>query len=413
MSYHPLSSHRIVLAVTGGIAAYKAAELTSRLVQLGARVDVILSEGARQFIQPLTFSALTRRPVHLDPFAAWTPEAAGHVSLAAEAALLLVAPATANSLARLSLGLADDLLGLVALSTLAPIVVAPAMEHGMWHHAATQEHMRRLHDRGVTAVGPDVGRLASGAEGDGRLAPVESIVGAARAALGRTGALAGVNVVVSAGGTHEPIDPVRFIGNRSSGRMGFALAQAAMDQGADVTIVAGPTAAVTPYGASVVPVETAAEMLAAIRSAVENAHVLIMAAAVSDFRPAHHFDQKFKKESPDSGLLLELIQNPDILATIQRPGLVKVGFAAETEHHVANAQRKLKRKSLDLIIANDATATIGSEMIQATVIAGDGETEELPTMCKSELAAAVIARLEPLVRAGERQRTGPWSDHQD
>lgn len=398
---HPLSARRVVHAVTGGIAAYKAADIASKLVQLGADVDVVLTAGAREFIQPLTFSALTRREVHVDPFAGWTDERAGHVTLAAEAEVLLVAPATANSLAKLSLGLADDLLGMVALASRAPLVIAPAMEHGMWHHPATQEHLDRLVRRGAQVVGPESGRLASGASGDGRLAATEAIVGAVRLALGRNGPLAGQSVVVSAGGTHEPIDPVRYVGNRSSGLMGYALAQAALDLGARVTLVTGPTHIAPPYGAHVVRVETASQMQDAIQAAVETARVLIMAAAVSDFRPATSYAQKYKKSGPDSGMTLEMIQNPDILASIDRPGLLKVGFAAETEHHVANAQDKLERKSLAMIVANDATATIGGADSTAVLLIRNQAPEVLPTLPKEDLAAVILDRVATLASRTE------------
>ncbi|HET7092091.1 MAG TPA: bifunctional phosphopantothenoylcysteine decarboxylase/phosphopantothenate--cysteine ligase CoaBC, partial [Thermomicrobiales bacterium] len=235
-----IAGANIVLGVTGGIAAYKAADLASRLVQAGATVDVILTAGGAEFVRPLTFSALTRRPVRTDLFAPWLAAEAGHVSLAAAADALVVAPATADVIARLALGLADDYLGAVALAVTAPLVVAPAMEHHMLHHPAVADHLATLERRGATIVPPGHGRLASGAIGDGRLAPIESIVGAIRAALGRNGPLAGRTVVVTAGGTHEPIDPVRFIGNRSSGQMGYAIAEEARDRGASVVLVAGP-----------------------------------------------------------------------------------------------------------------------------------------------------------------------------
>ncbi len=403
---NPLASRRVVHAVTGGIAAYKAADVTSKLVQFGAEVDVVLTAGAREFIQPLTFSALTRRDVHVDPFAEWSAERAGHVTLAAEADVLLVAPATANSLARLSLGLADDLLGMVALASRAPLVIAPAMEHGMWHHPATQEHLHRLVERGAHVVGPEPGRLASGASGDGRLAAAEAIVGAVRLVLGRSGPLTGTTVVVSAGGTHEPIDPVRYIGNRSSGLMGYVLAQAALDLGARVTLVTGPAHIAPPYGATVVQVETAKQMQEAVQSAVETAQVLIMAAAVSDFRPATSFDQKYKKTGPESGLTLELVQNPDILAGINRPGLLKVGFAAETEQHVFNAQQKLERKSLAMIVANDATATIGGADSTAVLLIREQVPEVLPKMSKADLAAVILDRVTRLVAQRSTEYAG-------
>lgn len=403
---NPLTAKRVVLAVTGGIAAYKAADLTSKLVQLGAEVDVVLTEAAREFIQPLTFSALTRRDAHVDPFAGWTEERAGHITLAAEADVLLVAPATANSLAKLALGLADDLLGMVALATRAPLVIAPAMEHGMWHHPATQENLARLVSRGATVVGPEPGRLASGASGDGRLAPPEAITGAVRLALGRSGPLAGQPVVVSAGGTYEAIDPVRYIGNRSSGQMGYALAQAALDLGATVTLVTGPTHIAPPYGATVVRVESALEMQDAIQTAAASARVLIMAAAVADFRPGTSYAQKYKKSGPDAGLTLDLVQNPDILASIDRPGLVKVGFAAETEQHVANAQEKLERKSLAMIVANDATATIGGADSTAVLLIRNRAPEVLPTMSKPDLAAVILDRITTLLPGANPEPAG-------
>src|SRR5579884_62012 len=315
-----LASGRIVLAVTGGIAAYKAADLASKLVQAGARVDVILTAGAREFIQPLTFQAITKRPVHTSVFEGWSEAAFGHVTLAQEADALVVAPATANAIAKLALGLADDMLGTVALATSAPLVVAPAMEHGMFHHPATQAHLATLRERGATIVGPETGRLASGQHGDGRLAPTEAIVGAIRLVLGRGGALAGKRLVVTAGGTQEPLDPVRFLGNRSSGTMGFALAQAALERGAAVTLVTGPTALTPPVGAAV---RTAREMQEAVARAIVDADALLMAAAVADFRPAAPSAGKIKKQPGQETMALTLVRNPDILAGVERSRLVK------------------------------------------------------------------------------------------
>lgn len=271
----------------------------------------------------------------------------------------------------------------------------------MWHHPATQGNVHQLRQRGAIIIEPEAGRLASGATGDGRLATTAAIVGSVRLAVGRNGPLAGHRLVISAGGTHEPIDPVRFIGNRSSGRMGFALAQAAIDRGASVTLVTGPTQVAPPYGAAVIRVETAAEMLAAVRSEVADASGLIMAAAVSDFRPAEPMEHKYKKEGPDSRLRLELVQNPDILASIDQPGLVKVGFAAETDDHVANARQKLERKSLSMIVANDAVTTIGSEESTAVILIRDRDPEVLPPMTKAALAGLIIERLAMLL-TGER-----------
>lgn len=396
-----LSDRRVLLAVSGGIAAYKAADLTSTLVQAGVRLDVLLTQGAEQFVRPLTFEALTRRPVHTNLWEPWTAEAAGHVTLAAEAEAIIVAPATANVIARLALGLSDDLLGAVNLSTTAPFIVAPAMEHHMFHHPTTQGHIATLRDRGVLFVGPGQGRLASGAIGDGRLAPNESIVGALRLMLGRTadGSLAGRHLVVTAGGTQEPIDPVRSIANRSSGRMGYALAQAALDRGARVTLIAAPGGQTRPFGAVIVPVTTAAEMWGAVDAAADDAAVLVMAAAVADFRPARVAGGKIKKRSLPAIANIALEPTTDILATINHPGLVKVGFAAETDDLITHATEKLRGKNLDLIVANDAVETIGSSSSSATLIGRNGNPEPLPSMSKDLLAELIMERIEHILAA--------------
>ena len=394
---HPRVAKRVVLAVSGGIAAYKAADLASTLVQAGAEVDTILTRGADRFLRPLTFQAITKRPVHTDLFEPWTETSFGHVTLAREADLLLVAPASANAIARLALGLADDLLGAVALSTAAPLLLAPAMEHHMLHHPATQEHLEALRSRGAVLVGPETGRLASGYHGDGRLAAVGMIVGACRVLLGRQGSLGGTRVVVTAAGTQEPLDPVRFLGNRSSGAMGYALAQAVLDHGGHVTLVTGPTHLAPPYGAETVPVQTALEMREAVERAVEGADALVMAAAVADFRPAAASDHKIKKRPGQETVSLEMVRNPDILAEVRRPGLIKVGFAAETEDLLANAAAKLSAKGLDMIVANDAVATIGASQSTATVLRPGAAPEHLTTMAKADLADQLIARVAALI----------------
>ncbi len=393
---HPLQGARVILAVSGGIAAYKAADLASKFVQSEAVVDVILTAGGQEFVRPLTFQALTKRAVHTDAFAPWTETFFGHITLAREAALLLVAPASANTIAKLALGLTDDLLGAVALSTDAPLLIAPAMEHGMYHHPATQEHLATLTQRGAIVVGPERGRLASGYGGDGRLASTDAILGQARALLGRGGPLAGKHVVVTAGGTREPLDPVRFLGNRSSGTMGNALAQAAIDRGAAVTLIT-TTALSPPVTAMVVAVETAEEMRAAVEEAVANADALIMAAAVADYRPDRTHGQKIKKRPDQDVLDLRLTQNPDIIAAVSRPGLVKVGFAAETNDLVVNARAKLAAKGLSMIVANDAVDTIGSAESVATIIQPNRPPDELPRMSKQDLAAEIVERLIPLL----------------
>lgn len=392
-----LQGKQIVLAVTGGIAAYKAAALASLLVQQGALVDVILTEAAVNFIQPLTFAALTHRPVHTGVFAGWDEHASGHVTLAANADLILVAPATAATLARLALGIADDLLGLVALSTAAPLLLAPAMEHHMWHHPATQQHVRTLQTRGGIVVPPETGRLASGALGDGRLASPETIVQAVTSLLHETDVLAGRHVVVTAGGTREPIDPVRYIGNRSSGQMGYALATAAERAGARVTLISGPVTLPPPPGVRLVPVETAQEMENAVHGAIPDADALVMAAAVSDYRVAQASDQKIKKSSDSATLDLQLVQNPDILAGIDQPGLLKIGFAAETNDLLANAARKLASKRLAMLVANDAVETIGAPDSRAWLLFPGGRIDALPRMSKEQVARRIVEELGDLL----------------
>ncbi len=392
-----LHDARIVLAVSGGIAAYKAADLASKLTQAGATVETILTRSAQEFVRPLTLAVLTRRPVHADPFEAWTEAAAGHITLAHEADVLLVAPATANTIARLALGLADDFLGMAALATTAPLTIAPALEHQMYLHPATQAHVATLRDRGATFVGPESGRLASGEQGTGRFAPTEDILGALRVVLGHNGPLAGTHIVVTAGGTHEPLDPVRFLGNRSSGKMGYALAQSALDRGAAVTLITGPTMLRPPYGAKVVRVETAREMEHAVQNTVPTAQLLVMSAAVSDFRPSVTFDEKLKKESRGETMTIALERNPDIVAGVNHDGLVKIGFAAETERLRDHAAAKLAAKGLAMIVANDAVATIGSDDSTATLLFRDGRSEQLPVLLKEELAGVILDRAATLL----------------
>lgn len=400
-----LQGKQIVLAVTGGIAAYKAAALASHLVQEGARVDVIMTEAATAFVQPLTFTALTHRPVHTDVFAGWDEQASGHVTLAAGADLLVVAPATAASLASLALGLADDLLGLVALATPAPLLLAPAMEHHMWHHPATQQHVQTLRTRGATVVPPETGRLASGASGDGRLASPETILQAVVSLLESTAVLAGRHIVVTAGGTREPIDPVRYIGNRSSGQMGYAIAAAAARAGARVTLISGPVAIAPPTGVALVSVESARDMQAAVHDAIVDADALVMAAAVSDYRVAEASDRKIKKEAGSSTLDLHLVQNPDILAGVNQPGLLKVGFAAETDDLLANAARKLASKGLAMLVANDAVETIGAADSQAWLLFPGGRVDALPRLAKDEVARRIVDELGTLIASSGQTAT--------
>ena len=400
--HEPLTGKRIILGVTGGIAAYKAADLTSKLVQLGADVHVVMSDAAREFMQPLTFQALTRNPVHSSVFEGWEGDDAGHVTLAATADVVIIAPATANTIARMAYGLADDMLGAVLLATTAPLLIAPAMEHHMWHHSATQANLATMVERGAHIIEPEAGRLASGAHGDGRLANVDRILVEVRRIIGSGGPLSGNKVVITAGGTHEAIDPVRFIGNGSSGTMGIALALAAIDAGAIVHLILGPTVTIEPAGVSVERVTSALEMHAAVHRAVTDADVLIMAAAVADFRPASAATSKIKKQDGIDVQTIDLVKNPDIIASVNTDGLIKVGFAAETDDLIQNAQTKLASKGLDLMIANDAVATIGSQVSRATIISrGSRPPEQLAEMGKDALASEIIARVATLRDTGE------------
>lgn len=392
---------RIILGVTGSIAAYKAAMIASRLTQEGALVDVIMTEAATRFVTPLTFQALTGRPVYTTM---WETETGGglgthiaHVGLAHEANLLVIAPATAQTLARLAHGLADDLLSVTALAARCPILVAPAMDVGMYSAPATQANVETLRARGVRFAGPASGRMASGLEGLGRFLEPEAIVGHVRLALGQGGRLSGRRVVVTAGPTREPIDPVRFLSNRSSGKQGIALAQAALDAGADVTLIAGPIREAMPVGAEIVEVLDARSMEQAVitlATGEQRADVLIMSAAVADFRPAQATQQKIKKEqgAPES---IALARNPDILMSVagqeQRPRLT-IGFAAESQDVIANAQDKLARKKLDLIVANDITAAeAGFEVdTNRVILISGGGVEELPLLSKDGVARRIV-----------------------
>ncbi len=385
-----LNGKSIVLGVSGGIAAYKAATIASLLVQSGARVQVIMTDAAQRFVRPLTFAAITHDTVHTDPFAPWSTGFSGHVSLAADADLLVIAPATAATIARLALGLSDDLLGLVALATPAPILIAPAMEERMFHHSATQGHLSTLAARGANIVGPDRGRLASVELGTGRMVEPDEVVNMAKTMVGASSVLSGVKVVVTAGGTQEPLDPVRYLGNRSSGRMGYALARAALAAGADVTLISAPTYLVPPHGVTYVEIETASEMQAAVERSSRAADLLIMAAAIADFRPEERQNQKIKKETTKGVLDLRLVRNPDILAEIDRPGLVKIGFAAETDDLMENAAHKLRAKGLAMIVANDAEATIAAPESTATILTADGAIRPLARMSKEALAVEII-----------------------
>lgn len=393
-----LQGKRVVLGVTGSIACYKAADAASKLTQAGALVDVILTDAAQKFIAPLTFRSLTGRPVVTDMFDVNSPLAEEHVALARAADAMLIAPASATTIARLAHGLADDMVSLTALATLAPLLVAPAMDAQMWGHAATRANIATLRERDVTIVGPAEGRLASGHSGAGRLVETETLLGAVRQALGaRGGDLAGRRIVVSAGGTQEPLDPVRYLGNRSSGKMGFAIAEAARDRGAVVTLVTGPVALATPYGVERIDTATTAEMAEALRCATKGCDALIMAAAPADFRPAAASAQKIKRTA--DALSVELVPNEDIIASLGG-GFVKVGFAAETQGLVEQARVKIAKKGLDLIVANDVTAAgagFATDTNVVTIIDAAGTVEELPVLSKYQVAWRILDRVAALL----------------
>ncbi len=396
----------IVLGVTGSIAAYKAADLASKMTQQGAQVDVVLTSAAEKFVTPLTFQSVTGRRAYTDTDL-WGGEAhVLHVGMGHSADLLVIAPCTANTLAKLAHGLADNLLSVTALAAACPVLIAPAMDGGMYSHPATQENVRILKERGVLFVGPAEGHLASGLSGVGRMVEPAEVLGHIRLALGRKGPLAGRKIVVTAGGTQEPIDPVRVLTNRSSGKQGFALAQAALDAGANVVLIATPTASglTPPAGARVLHVTTAKEMLAAVLAECTDTDILLMAAAVADFSVAQAAPDKLKKRDGIPQIQLELA--PDILAEVAslrgkkgRPR-VTVGFAAESRDLLDNASAKLASKKLDMIAANDISSSdagFGVDTNRVTLLFADGRREELPLSNKSDIAETIVARAAALL----------------
>jgi phosphopantothenoylcysteine decarboxylase/phosphopantothenate--cysteine ligase len=393
-----LKDRRVLLGVTGGIAAYKACILTRLLRLRGASVRVIMTRSAERFVGPATFAALSDHRVYTDLF-----EDAGHVlhvRLAREADLVVVAPATANVIAKLAFGIADDLLTSTLLEARCPFVIAPAMHTGMWEHGATQANVAALAERGLRIVGPVIGSLAAGDEGIGRMSEPDEILAAIEEVLSRGKDLARRRVVVTAGPTWEPIDPVRFLGNRSTGKMGFAVAAEAFARGADVTLVVGPGTVEPPEGPAIVRVTTAEEMRDAVIAAADGADAVVMAAAVADFRPEVVADSKIKKEggAPD----IRLVATPDILAELAASAgdRVLVGFAAETEDVESGGRRKLERKGLDLLVANEVGREgtgFGSETNRAAILSRTGEDESLREWSKRELAGAICDRLAKLL----------------
>ncbi len=397
MSLEIVRGKLIVLGVSGSIAAYKAVELARRLTQAGATVQVVMTRSATEFVQPLTFQALTYRPVEIEMFSGIDDRAAGHVSMGIHADCIVIAPATAHVVARLAHGFADDLLATTVLASSAPVIVAPAMETHMWQNPATAANVATLRSRGVRVVDPEAGELASGMVGQGRLASIDRIEEEILAALrARSRRLAGRRIVVTAGPTLEPIDPVRVITNRSSGKMGYAVAAAARDAGADVTLIAGPTALAALPGVRFVPIETVAELRDAVLAALPDADALVMAAAASDYGAADPSANKLKKEDVGDEVTLRLVRTPDVLQAAiaaRRPGTLVVGFKAETGDPLAEAERMLKVKGLDLVVANDVSEDVfGSDTDQVTFVSADG-AEPLPRLAKSEVAHRLIEKI--------------------
>lgn len=398
----PLAGRRVLLVIAGGIAAYKCLDLIRRLRERGVSVRCVLTKAGSHFVTPMSLAALSEQPVHEDLFSLTEEYGMSHIRASRESDLLVVAPATANLLAKMAHGLADDLASTLLLASDKPILVAPSMNVVMWRHPATQANLAILKDRGVLQVGPGAGELACGEEGDGRLADVPQIIKAIEDALGGAGPLAGRRVLVTSGPTVEPIDPVRYIANRSSGKQGHAIAQALRELGASVTLVSGPVQIPDPDGVTVVKVETALQMLEACRAALP-ADLAVCAAAVADWRVAEPGAEKTKKADGVAPPVLTMVANPDILATLaasgpSRPKLV-VGFAAETENLIVHAKAKLLRKGCDLIVANDvslASGTFGGDDNQVHLVSSSG-VEDWPALSKLAVARRLATHLAGLL----------------
>lgn len=391
-----LAGRRIVLGVTGGIAAYKAVELASRLKKAGAAVHVVMTHAATSFVTPLTFRTITDAPVVTTMWGE-PRHHVEHIALAELAEIVLVAPATANFIAKAAAGIADDMLTTTVLATRAPLLLAPAMNTGMWENPVTQENVRRLTERGAQIIPPSVGQLACGAMGAGRLPEPAEIVAAVEEHFAKAQSLAGRRILVTAAGTEEALDPVRYLGNRSTGRMGYEVAAAAARRGAEVILVSGPTHLDTPAGVRRVNVRSARDMYAAVLAEYENADAVIKAAAVADYRPAETAEHKIKKT--DGPLTLTLTRNPDILYELgqKKHGQILVGFAAETQNVETYAQEKLAKKNLDFIVANNVAekdAGFGVLTNHVKIFFADGRAEDHPLMAKAALAGVILDHLE-------------------
>lgn len=391
-----LKNKRVLLGVTGGIAAYKSAEVTSRLRKMGADVHVAMTKSAIEFVSPLTFRTVSANPVFTDMFSepkVWNVE---HISLAEWPDVVLVAPATANFVAKMALGLADDFLSTVLLAVRAQIFVAPAMNHAMYHHPATRKNLRILQDRGISVIGPDRGFQACGTEGDGRMSEPEQIVNELEAFFSQGRIMAGKKVLVTAGGTREPLDPVRYIGNFSSGKMGYAVAQAFAEAGAEVTLVSAPSNIEVPHGVKLISVVTAVEMYKEVLARFPEQDIVVKAAAVADYRPQSQEVHKMKKK--EQSLNLELVPNPDILSKLgeSKQNQLVVGFAAETRDHLENGLEKLKRKKADILVVNDVTlpeAGFGTDTNIVSFLFSDGRRRDLPVMSKLAVSRELVKEI--------------------
>jgi len=392
-----LANKTVVLGITGGIAAYKAADIASKLTQAGAGVEVVMTESATKLITPLTLRSITGRPVVTDMFEPAPEHHIEHIALAEAADVVAIAPATANTIAKLAAGITDNMLTCLVLATKAPVIVAPAMNENMFQNPVTQDNLAKLKARGFIIIDPAYGRLASGKMGWGRLPEMKTIIAAIEQVLGKKGDLAGKRIAVTAGGTQEPIDPVRHIGNRSSGKMGYAVAEAARDRGATVALITAPTSLPEPAGIEVTHVQTAGQMKVAVAKAISQADALIMAAAIADYQPKAVAEAKIKKEAPS--LTLELVRTPDIITEV-KGNFLRVGFAAESEDVVANATLKLKKKQLDFIVANDITSAesgFGVDTNKVTMIDRKGNVENLPLLTKREVAEKILDKVAELL----------------
>ncbi|MGI6450381.1 MAG: bifunctional phosphopantothenoylcysteine decarboxylase/phosphopantothenate--cysteine ligase CoaBC [Desulfitobacteriia bacterium] len=399
-----LSGKTILLGVTGGIAAYKSVEIVSRLRKSGAQVDIVMTKAAAEFVSPLTFRSLSLRPVYTEMFAepkSWDVE---HIALAEKADLALVAPATANIIAKMALGIADDFLSTVLLAVRKPIIVAPAMNHAMYHHPATQQNLETLQKRGVQVIGPARGFQACGTEGDGRMSEPGEIIAELEALLSTKRVMQGQKVLVTAGGTREPLDPVRYIGNFSSGKMGYAIAQAFAEAGAEVTLVSAPADLSVPAGVKIVKVLTAEDMYREVLQLFPDQDIVVKAAAVADYRPQVRQEQKIKKKGEN--LILELVPNPDILAALgeKKEHQFLVGFAAETENILHNGLEKMRKKKTNMLVVNDITkpgAGFGTETNIVSFLFDDGTRKDLPKMTKLDIARELVKEIAALQKGAK------------